>query len=264
VTSLGGLSRVHPGEAGALPDSSCVSGNGIYGTPGQQVVDPAADEPPGTYNETPLKLEVLLQPPALVVPEPVPPARQCPAGHDAPVPAKFCPECGAALSGSQPPAEPPGSRPKPDALLTPQERAERERAHAAALAAGARDPGPAPVLPPSGRTVLVHLVEDGLTAFGTVWMRGQEIEVAVGGPRWADASRWILLNDRGQMQRYGRVMFRPGPWPGLGYAAAAGQFQQMAPASGDAPVTGPTLEQLQQAQEAERRRGRGVPAPSLR
>lgn len=95
-------------------------------------------------------------------------------------------------------------------------------------------------------------------------MRGQELEITVGGPRWADASRWILQDDRQQMAHYGDVMFRPGPWPGLSTYTAA-RYEELANVNKDGPkVTGPSPEELARADARERLRGRGVPAPTLR
>jgi hypothetical protein len=148
----------------------------------------------------------------------------------------------------------------PEALLTPEERAERQRQHLLALEAGKRDPGIQGYAQPSaGReTVLIHFTEDGLTAFGTVWFRGQELEVEVGGPRWAEAARWILLDDAQQMERWKKIMFRRGPWPGLRTYQGA-RFEPLKALSGDGALVPVDVAALQQADQAEARRGRGIP-----
>jgi hypothetical protein len=220
-----------------------------------QLVDPVgmAGEP---ASKTPVSLEVV---------PPVPSPLACGLGHSVAPGAKFCPECGQALGALLPPAPAPlttpaDPRPKPEALLTDEERAERQRLHLLAVQAGQRDPGiPGYAQPQQGReTVLIHFVEDGLTAFGQVWFRGQELEIEVGGLRWAEAVKWILLDDFQQMTRWKRIMFRRGPWPGLRTYAAA-QFVPMKSLSGDGPVGGPDEAALRQADQAEARRGRGVP-----
>ncbi len=82
----------------------------------------------------------------------------------------------------------------------------------------------------AGTKVLIHFVEDGYTYAGQTWYRGQEIEFVVGNATWSstldrDGNSWVALafDERGQHRRYGRVMFRPGPWQGLGYEDAEDQ-----------------------------------------
>ena len=116
-------------------------------------------------------------------------------------------------------------------------------------------------------TILIHFLVDGFYAFGNVWMRGQELELDKSGNRWEEEGRfWMELDTYGQQERYGKVCFAPGPWPGKqSYTEAAGSYQRLKPLSeGGAPVAGPTPEQLAQADAAEQRRGRGVPAPTMR
>ena len=68
-----------------------------------------------------------------------------------------------------------------------------------------------------GGSVLMHFVEDGFTAFGQVWYRGQELDIPVDDPR---AQGWLsaVSDDAEQMRRWGRVYFRPGPWPGAAWS----------------------------------------------
>jgi hypothetical protein len=189
----------------------------------------------------------------------------CGLGHPVAPGAKFCPECGQPLVALLPPpaaslATPADPRPKPESELTDEERAERQRLHLLAVEAGRRDPGIQGFAQPQpGRqTVLIHFTEDGLTAFGQVWYRGQELEIEVGGPRWAEAAKWILLDDRQQMERWKRIMFRRGPWPGLRSYAGA-RFEPLKALSGDGLLPPVDMSALQQADLAEARRGRGVP-----
>jgi hypothetical protein len=152
-------------------------------------------------------------------------------------------------------------QPLPDELLTPEQRAERDRQHVQAMAAGRRDPGiPGYIPAQTPESVLVHMVEDGLSFAGIVWMRGQEIQIDVGSERWEQAKQWILLDDAGQMARYGKVFFRPGPWPGVRTYQAA-RFEALGPVGQNgAPVFGPSRQELQQADLMEQARRRGVPA----
>lgn len=58
--------------------------------------------------------------------------------------------------------------------------------------------------------VLIHFVEDGFTVGGRVYYRGEQYVA----PRNAD---WAGLSGTDQVMRFGKVMFRPGPWDGAGY-----------------------------------------------
>jgi hypothetical protein len=153
------------------------------------------------------------------------------------------------------------SRPRPVSELSAAERAERDRQHAEALAAARQfENAPVAYVPSQGAAVLVHFIEDGLTAFGQVWYRGQEIEIGPGHPRWEQARAWILLDRTGQINRWGKQFFAPGPWPGRrSYLDGADAFQQLGDGSGG-KFAGPGEQALRQADEAERRRGRAVPA----
>lgn len=253
----------------------------MSGIGGKNIIDPvvllqqaqekaaAAAQAPELPTEGALSLEVVPSIPTPVGLQtaptgPVPVSfRTCPAGHAVADHASFCPSCGAAMQARKTIAD---GAVKPAAELTDEERAAREAAHIRAVQAGRQDAPPAPIVQasPQAQTVLIHMVKDGLTAFGLVWMRGQELEIEVDGPRWADAQRWILQDDRQQMAHYGDVMFRPGPWPGL-RTYTAGQYQELGPMQQEgARVTGPTREELARADEAERRRGRGVPSAAFR
>jgi hypothetical protein len=220
-------------------------------------------DPVGMAPQAPLAEE------ALDVPSPL----ACGSGHPVVPGSKFCGECGQPLASSAPltdlrPAaaaqypelrSPPDPRPRPEAELTDEERAERQRQHLLAMEAGRRDPGVEFASPPPNReTVLIHMVEDGLTAFGVVWFRGQELEIEVNGPRWGEARKWILLDDSQQMARWKRIMFRRGPWPGMRSYRGA-QFMPMKALSGDGSLAPVGPDALMQADMAEARRGRGIP-----
>jgi hypothetical protein len=159
------------------------------------------------------------------------------------------------------------ARPKPASQLTAEERAERDRQHAEAIAAARQFEAQQPdYVPPEGETVVIHFIEDGLTFAGQVWYRGQEIEIGPSHPRWEQARGWILLDRMGQVERWGKQYFDRGPWPGRrSYLDGIGGFEQLS-AGKDAegnPVrfAGPGEQALRQADEMERRRGRAVPGP---
>lgn len=250
------------------------------------VIDPIALWLDGVDpTEAPLPLEANLELPTdVAVPDsPAPLAgRFCThCGEKATAVANFCAICGNSLNGGeqvgQSFAAAQGSsvttestalndyRPKPAEMLSPAEKAERERQHAAALQAGRADP-PLRFQPSqSAEKILIHFVEDGLTFAGLVWMRGQEIEIGPGDPRWEESTRWILQDDFQQMERYGKIMFRKGPWPGRrSYADGAGGFETVFIGRGDdaKPYRGPGEEELRKADQLEQQRHRGVPAPT--
>lgn len=188
----------------------------------------------------------------------------CMLGHPNPAGTRFCGQCGLEISAQATAAAVTAGdrRPKPAAELTPEERAERERQHAAALAAARRFEQAEPqFVPTEGEAVLIHFVADGFTAFGQVWFLGQELEIGPDHPRWAEARRWITMSRFEQIERYGAHKFDPGPWPGRPYADAAGSFERLmtGPKDKPVPVAVPGQAELEQAQEAERRRGRAVP-----
>jgi hypothetical protein len=215
-------------------------------------------------------------------PEPVPPPPPkrgdameitwaCALGHAAPPDSAFCPRCGLPR-GTDPAlvavtAE--AARPRPAAELSAEELAEREARHAEAIAAAARfEAQPQEFVRAEGEAILIHFIEDGLTAFGQVWYRGQELEIGPSHPRWAEALGWITLDRFAQIERWGKQKFDRGPWPGRrSYADAAGSFEHLsvtAPDGTKIPYAGPSAAELQAADAAEQRRGRAVPAPVYR
>lgn len=103
-----------------------------------------------------------------------------------------------------------------------------------------------------GDKVLVHFVEDGWTAQGQVWYKGQELEFVVGEKAWKDTldregNSWILLTEEEQIDRGDKVFFRPGPWKGKGYKDAVWEKD------------GPPESELERADKLERERRRTAP-----
>lgn len=200
---------------------------------------------------------------------PVSAAALCPFGHENAPHTTFCGTCGLRMDAAAGKADLNEARPRPEHELDAAERAERQRQHAEAQAAAARFENAAEVIvPASGQTLLIHFVEDGLTAFGRVWLRGQELEIGPDHPRWADAVGWITMSKAGQFERWGKQYFDHGPWPGIrSYTAAAGAFEKVTvngPDGTRVEYHGPSEEELRRADAMEARRGRGVPAASFR
>lgn len=216
--------------------------------------------PSETSNETAARLELAPEVPTEI-------EASCPLGHPNVPGSRFCGACGLPVGAAIPVRGEP-VRPKPAGMLTPAERAERERRHAEAVAAAARfEAAPPQFVPAEGAAILIHFVADGLTAFGQVWYRGQELAIGPDHPRWTEALGWITLDRYGQIERWGEQKFDFGPWPGRkSYADALGSFEQLRgtdSAGNKVTFAGPTEEQLRAADDAERRRGRAVPAPAM-
>lgn len=73
-----------------------------------------------------------------------------------------------------------------------------------------------------GQEILIHVREDGFTANGRVWYRGQELLFEAGSEAYRDTQdrhgrSWLALSDNDQIRTYGQVMFGLGPWPGGAY-----------------------------------------------
>ena len=193
--------------------------------------------------------------------------RACALGHSNDPAARYCAACGLSMNAQLAPDGTETARPKPAAELTDEERGERERQHAAAVqAAAAFEQAPEVIVPAEGETLLIHFTEDGLTAFGRVWYRGQELAIGPGHPRWPEAVGWITLDKAGQFARWGRQYFEHGPWPfQRSYVDPAARYEDMRTVGGQGKMPGgPSEDELRRADEAEARRNRGVPAPVLR
>lgn len=197
-------------------------------------------------------------------------SRSCALGHPNAGEVRFCGQCGLPMDAPAPAVRVSleDARPKPAGELSPEERAERDKQHAEALAAARAFEAQQPVYTKTeGEAVLIHFVEDGFTFAGQVWYRGQEIEIGPGHPRWEQVLGWITLDKYAQIERYGKQFFEHGPWPGRrSYTEGADGYQRLY-AGRDKdnklvnPFAGPGADALRAADEAERRRGRAVPAP---
>lgn len=74
--------------------------------------------------------------------------------------------------------------------------------------------------------VTVNFVEDGLTALGWTWYRGETLSVEKGTPEWeltqyerpdGEVISWLELDEDEQVERWGDRFFRPGKWSGKGF-----------------------------------------------
>lgn len=160
----------------------------------------------------------------LAEPPPVPGTAECPLGHRQPEATRFCAECGLPMSEIRL-----AQRVDLEAVRVavqagaqnPETRALQEKQHAEAMAANLRVeqelPGLADVQDPSERKILIHFVEDGFT-WKKVWLRGEQLELGPDHPFWESAQSWIRLSKQEQFQRYGRVFFDYGPFPGRSVA----------------------------------------------
>lgn len=119
--------------------------------------------------------------------------------------------------------------------------------------------------PGSGENIVIHILEDGFTALGQIWYRGQELEFEVGSQAYKDTfdrrgQTWLSLagDDGAQIDKWDRVMFRVGPWPGRSLSQSKVTFESVR-GEGGASVPAPTAEDLARAEAAEAKRGRAVP-----
>lgn len=106
-----------------------------------------------------------------------------------------------------------------------------------AKAKGANDPeleNDVVANPGDEKNILIHFVRDGFCDLGTVWYKGQELELEPGTPQYDSAKTWANYTPEQQEEFYGEVYFRKGNWKGKGYDDEA-------------------------AAQAERRRGRAAP-----
>src|SRR4030095_14516894 len=119
----------------------------------------------------------------------------------------------------------------------------------------------------TSENIIIHILEDGFTVLGKVFYRGDELEFIPGSQAYNDTKdrngvSWLdvgLEDEYAQVDKWGKIMFRRGPWPGKGYAAGAGRYAKMRGVSGDGHVTGPSEEQLTALDEAARKARRLAP-----
>jgi hypothetical protein len=148
-----------------------------------------------------------------------------------------------------------------DPELTPEQREIQFLKDQLAKLTGAKDvmPIPEPEAGDGEEVIRIHFLEDGLTVNGRVMYRGDELEFPVGGRAHKDTYNrtgysWLdLRNDEfAQVDRYGKIMFRNGPWPGKSYAA--GSWEALRAIGSEGSVPPPSEEEIAAAEKARKRR----------
>lgn len=165
-------------------------------------------------------------------------------------------------------------RPVPEDQLTPEQKRIRHLEDQLARERGKKDPEPELAVlarPGDDANIVIHFLEDGFTALGQVWYRGQELEFEPGSGAYQDTfdrfgRTWLDLrhNEFAQVDRYGKVMFRSGPWPGKSLVEAKAMFESLKAVAGDGRVAAPTESELADAAAKESARRRAAPRLSVR
>ncbi len=158
-------------------------------------------------------------------------------------------------------------RPVPEAELTPEQRRIRQLEDQLAKVEGKKDREGELVFPEENdENIVIHFLEDGFTALGVIWMRGQELEFTPGSQAYEDTKdrngkSWLdYRNDEfGQVDKFGKIMFRSGLWPGKSYRD--GKFETLGSLSKDGSfVPPPSEDELTAADNAARARKRAAPS----
>lgn len=109
-------------------------------------------------------------------------------------------------------------------VKTAEELLKEEHDHQSALAAGKKDPVPEfkekdPETPDD--IIAFHFIEDGFSAWGEIWYRGQEVKIVKGSDAYnetvdREGNTWIDLVDKPgkQIARWKKIFLVPGPWEG--------------------------------------------------
>lgn len=166
-------------------------------------------------------------------------------------------------------ADPGPGLPVPDEQLTPEQKRIRDLEDMLARERGSKDPvqelADLPS-PDADGTILIHFLVDGVSALGQIWYRGQELEFVPGSPAYQDTCdrrgwSWLELrdNDFAQVERWGEVKFRSGPWPGKTLLDAAKVTFEAVKGPDGKTVPPPSKAELEAAAKAEARRRRAAP-----
>lgn len=112
-------------------------------------------------------------------------------------------------------------RPLPDSALTPEQKEIRDLKDRLAKTKAANFTKSADAFDDIKNAVkVIHFVADGLTAQGRTWLTGQTLafgEASYQQTLDRHGNSWTDLDEEGQWRRYGKVMFREGPWRGATY-----------------------------------------------
>lgn len=101
--------------------------------------------------------------------------------------------------------------------LTPEQLEIRELKDQLAKTLGAKDPeleNDVVNNPGDEKNILIHFVRDGFCELGTVWYRGQELELEPNTPQYNAAKKWALLDPAEQEALFGAQFYRQGSWKG--------------------------------------------------
>lgn len=150
----------------------------------------------------------------------------------------------------------------PDVELTAEQAEIKRLRDLLARESGRKDPGVQPGVltrPGDDKNILIHILEDGMTALGKIWYRGEEIEFEPGGRAYKDTfnkrgETWLDLrhDEFAQAERWGKVMFRNGPWPGKSYAD--GTYETLRAISDGNNIPPPSQAEIDAAEKARKKR----------
>lgn len=154
-------------------------------------------------------------------------------------------------------------------VLTPEQVRIQELENLLAAERGRKDVEPELEVvdrPGDDGNIIIHFLEDGFSALGHVWYRGQELEFVPGSQAYKDTfdrrgRTWLDLrhDEFAQVDRWEKVMFRAGPWPGKTLRdAAAVPFQPVKDDRGRL-VPPPSDDDFARAEAAESKRRRAAP-----
>jgi hypothetical protein len=113
---------------------------------------------------------------------------------------------------------------QPEAELTPEQKRIKDLEDQLARVQGAKDPDTEydkVANPGNEKNILIHFVRDGFCELGTVWYKGQELELEPGTAQYDSAKTWANLESSEQEEFYGDVYFRKGEWKGKNYEEEA-------------------------------------------
>jgi hypothetical protein len=150
----------------------------------------------------------------------------------------------------------------PDFELTPEQQEIKRLRDQLARETGRKDVGVQVQelsKPGDGDNILIHVLEDGTTMLGKVWYRGDELEFEPGSRAYKDTfnrlgQSWLeLRNDEfKQAERWGKILFRNGPWPGKSYAD--GSYETLRSESGEGMIAGPSQAEIEAAEKLRKKR----------
>lgn len=105
----------------------------------------------------------------------------------------------------------------PEEELSPLERENRRLRDELARSIGRKLDEKFEDVAEDGEVLVLHILKDGFTRLGHVWYRGQEIVI---GPKAFEDTKnrngvsWTSMTEDQQIEKWGEVYFRKGPWPG--------------------------------------------------